>query len=70
MTVRTWDRTADGRNPEMADGKSGKIMAANEIPTAGYQSRLLSRVDVAQDTMAFYFENPLDLASNPDKQWT
>ena len=33
-------------------------MAANEIPMAGYQSRLLSRVEVAQDTLAFHFEKP------------
>jgi hypothetical protein len=57
-TVCTLDGTADGRNPEMGDRKSGKIMAANEIPMAGYQSRLLSRVEVAQDTLALHIEKP------------
>src|SRR5215472_6590241 len=33
-------------------------MAANEIPIAGYQSTLLNRVEVAEDTMAFHFEKP------------
>ena len=33
-------------------------MAAKEIPMAGYASKLLSRVEVAQDTMAFHFEKP------------
>jgi ferredoxin-NADP reductase len=33
-------------------------MAANEIPIAGYRSRLLSRVEVAEGTMAFHFEKP------------
>jgi len=34
------------------------MYAANEIPMAGYQSRLLNRFEVAQDTMAFQFEKP------------
>jgi ferredoxin-NADP reductase len=33
-------------------------MAANEIPTASYQCKLLNRVEVAEGTMAFYFEKP------------
>lgn len=33
-------------------------MAANEIPIAGYESKLLSRVEVAEGTMAFHFEKP------------
>ncbi len=33
-------------------------MAANEVPIAGYQSKLLSRVEVAEGTMAFHFEKP------------
>jgi ferredoxin-NADP reductase len=33
-------------------------MAANEIPMVDYQSRLLSRVQVAEGTMAFHFERP------------
>jgi len=33
-------------------------MAANEIPMAAYQCKLLNRVEVAEDTMAFYFEKP------------
>ena len=40
-------------------------MAANEIPMAGYQSRLLSRVEVAQDTMAFHFEKPTGFDFKP-----
>src|SRR6266567_3722861 len=31
-------------------------MAASEVPIAGYQSKLLSRVEVAEGTMAFHFE--------------
>jgi ferredoxin-NADP reductase len=33
-------------------------MAANEIPTVGYRSKLLNRVEVAEGTMAFYFGKP------------
>jgi ferredoxin-NADP reductase len=33
-------------------------MAAHEIPIAGYESKLLSRVEVAEGTMAFHFEKP------------
>lgn len=33
-------------------------MAANEIPIGGYQCKLLNRVEVAEGTMAFYFEKP------------
>jgi len=33
-------------------------MAANEIPSAGYSSQLLNRVQVAEGTMAFHFEKP------------
>ncbi len=33
-------------------------MAANEIPIAPYTSKLLSRVEVAEGTMALYFEKP------------
>jgi len=33
-------------------------MAANEVPTVGYQSKLLSRVEVAEGTVAFHFEKP------------
>ena len=33
-------------------------MAANEIPIADYVSKLLSRVQVAEGTMAFQFEKP------------
>src|ERR1019366_10588445 len=33
-------------------------MAANEIPIAGYGSKLLSRVEAAEGTMAFHFEKP------------
>ena len=32
-------------------------MAAQEIPI-GYAAKLLTRVEVAEDTMAFYFEKP------------
>ena len=40
-------------------------MAANEIPSPGYQSRLLSRVEVAHDTMAFHFEKPTGFDFKP-----
>jgi ferredoxin-NADP reductase len=33
-------------------------MAANETPAAAYQCKLLSRVEVAEGTMAFHFEKP------------
>jgi ferredoxin-NADP reductase len=33
-------------------------MAANEIPMASYQCKLLNRVEAAEATMAFYFEKP------------
>src|SRR2546425_38719 len=33
-------------------------MAANEIPIARYQCKLLNRVEVAEGTMAFHFEKP------------
>ncbi len=33
-------------------------MAANEIPIASYQCKLLNRVEVAEGTMGFYFEKP------------
>ena len=33
-------------------------MAAREIPIVGYESKLLSRVEVAEGTMAFHFERP------------
>lgn len=40
-------------------------MAANEIPIADYRSRLLSRVEVAEGTMSFYFEKPSQFNFNP-----
>jgi len=33
-------------------------MATKEVPIAGYGSKLLNRVEVAERTMAFYFEKP------------
>jgi ferredoxin-NADP reductase len=33
-------------------------MAAREIPSVGYESKLLGRVEVAEGTMAFHFEKP------------
>lgn len=33
-------------------------MVTNEIPIASYGSKLLSRVEVAEGTMAFHFEKP------------
>jgi ferredoxin-NADP reductase len=33
-------------------------MAAHQIPIVGYESKLLSRVEVAEGTMAFHFEKP------------
>src|SRR5499425_2971896 len=45
--------------PPAFRGRSFKeiIMAAQEIPL-GYEARLLNRVEVAEDTMAFHFEKP------------
>jgi ferredoxin-NADP reductase len=40
-------------------------MAAKEIPIAGYGSRLLSRVEVAEGTMAFHFEKPSQFDFKP-----
>ena len=34
-------------------------MAADEMPMAGYKSKLLSRVEVAEGTMALYFAKPM-----------
>src|SRR5215469_4648603 len=45
--------------PPTFGGRSFKeiIMAAQEIPH-GYEAKLLNRVEVAEDTMAFHFEKP------------
>ena len=40
-------------------------MAAKEIPMAGYQSRLLNRFEVAQDTMALQLEKPAGFDFKP-----
>jgi ferredoxin-NADP reductase len=40
-------------------------MAANEVPMAGYQCKLLSRVEVAEGTMAFHFEKPTQFDFKP-----
>jgi ferredoxin-NADP reductase len=40
-------------------------MATGEIPTAGYGSKLLSRVEVAEGTMAFHFERPSQFDFRP-----
>src|ERR1700736_5731570 len=40
-------------------------MAASEVPIAGYQSKLLSRVEVAEGTMAFHFEKPSEFDFKP-----
>ena len=40
-------------------------MAAKEIPIAGYGPRLLSRVEVAEGTMAFHFEKPSQFDYRP-----
>jgi ferredoxin-NADP reductase len=40
-------------------------MAANEIPIASYQCKLLNRVEVAEGTIAFHFEKPLRFDFKP-----
>jgi len=40
-------------------------MAAQEIPNAGYGSKLLSRIEVAGGTMAFHFEKPAQFEFKP-----
>jgi ferredoxin-NADP reductase len=40
-------------------------MAAQEVPLVGYQPKLLNRVDVAEDTMAFHFEKPAGFDFKP-----
>lgn len=40
-------------------------MAANELPIAEHRSKLLSRVEVAEGTMAFYFEKPSNFDFKP-----
>jgi ferredoxin-NADP reductase len=40
-------------------------MAAKEIPIGGYGPRLLRRVEVAEGTMAFYFEKPSQFDFKP-----
>ena len=48
------------------------IMAAQEIPLLGYQSKLLNRVEVAEGTTAFYFEKPtgFDFIPGQSTDWT
>jgi ferredoxin-NADP reductase len=41
------------------------IMAAQEIPLLGYQSKLLDRVEVAEATMAFHLEKPSEFNFRP-----
>jgi ferredoxin-NADP reductase len=40
-------------------------MATKEVPIVGYGSRLLSRVEVAEGTMAFHFEKPSQFDFKP-----
>jgi ferredoxin-NADP reductase len=40
-------------------------MATKEIPMSSYRSKLLSRVEVAEGTMAFHFEKPSQLDFKP-----
>ena len=40
-------------------------MATKEIPIAGYGAKLLSRVEVAEGTMGFYFEKPSQFDFKP-----
>jgi ferredoxin-NADP reductase len=40
-------------------------MATKEIPIAGYGSKLLNRVEVAEGTMAFHFEKPSQFEFKP-----
>lgn len=40
-------------------------MATKEIPISGYKSKLLSRVEVAEGTMAFHFEKPSQFNFKP-----
>ena len=40
-------------------------MAAREIPIVGYESKLSSRVEVAEGTMAFHFEKPSQFDFKP-----
>ena len=45
-------------------------MAANEIPIASYQCKLLNRVEVAEGTMAFYFEKPSRFDFKPGRHYS
>lgn len=50
----------------LADLKFEEVgMAAKELPIAGYGSKLLSRVEVAEGTMAFHFEKPAQFDFKP-----
>lgn len=40
-------------------------MATKEIPIAGYAAKLLSRVEIAEGTMAFHFEKPSQFDFKP-----
>ncbi len=40
-------------------------MATREIPLAAYRAELLSRVEVAESTMAFHFEKPSQFNFKP-----
>jgi ferredoxin-NADP reductase len=40
-------------------------MATQEVPKAGYRSKLLYRVEVADGTMSFHFERPAQFDFTP-----
>ena len=40
-------------------------MATKEFPISGYGAKLLSRAEVAEGTMAFYFEKPSQFDFTP-----
>jgi hypothetical protein len=40
-------------------------MAAKELPIVGYGPKLLNRVEIAEGTMAFHFEKPLQFDFKP-----
>jgi ferredoxin-NADP reductase len=43
----------------------GGGMATKEIPFSGYRSKLLERVEIAENTMAFHFERPAQFDFKP-----
>jgi ferredoxin-NADP reductase len=56
----TWSRSSGDTRIEVESVFTSRIITTRRFPLLGYASRLLSRTEVAQDTVAFRFERPKD----------